>query len=217
MAIDSNLSRVGWFSSRDSSRDSSGAGALAALAGAMLIGAAASAQPATSGRPSGDAPLAGPRVGEAARAASLVERDLEGRLRPLDAPPEEAAIERLTLTPVERERADAVIASRTAALDRVVLDNIPLLLRLDGANKADDARGQREALRELGEKLKGLNAEGPYKDRLGATLEPANAKAFHAMLEEYWRALVDEQGRGQGARAREKRAPAATRGQREAN
>src|SRR5262245_10923172 len=79
--------------------------------------------------------LAGPRVAEKPAKQTLVHRDFNGELVPLDSTPEEAAIEMLKLSPDERTAAEAVLLERSRGIDAVVADNIPLLLRLQGVKE----------------------------------------------------------------------------------
>ena len=80
-----------------------------------------------------DEPLAGPQVEAEDRARALVARDFAGRVARLEVPPEEAALALLELDPVVREATDRVLADRAAALDRIVMANVKLLVRLQSA------------------------------------------------------------------------------------
>jgi hypothetical protein len=149
-----------------------------------------------------DAPLAGPNVSEAARATSLVQRDYEGRVRRLEVPPEEAALALLALDDASREATQRVLAERAAILDRLVLDNLPLLIRLRSAGAAGDRRAQAAIAAELFVKAEPLRARGSLRDQLAAALPEAQRPRFHALVDEYWdavvaerRALGDRQGR----------------------
>jgi hypothetical protein len=151
-------------------------------------GPTAVAQDARAGRGA----LAGPRA-DAARARTLVKRDFRGELEPLDTTPEEAALELLTLTPEERERVEKIIAERASALDRVVQENISLLLRIDGLEREGMTPDRAEALRELMNKLAPHLRRGSLKDEIAPELEPENERAFTAMVDEYMRELVREE------------------------
>ena len=84
-----------------------------------------------------EAPLTGPDIGRA-KMPSIIQRTFEGTLQRLDIWPEEAAIELLDLTDESREQINDILASRAAAIDKVVSENLDDLLKL-----ANDGEGKR--------------------------------------------------------------------------
>lgn len=135
--------------------------------------------------------LAGPRVRTDA-ARTLVHKDFNGALTRLERPAEEAALELLTLSDRERTATQAVLTERAAILDGVVGDNIPLLLRLQGAREEGLTPERRDALRQMVRKLAPLRARGSLRDELFACLDTDNATEFDRLIDEYSRAVVED-------------------------
>jgi hypothetical protein len=135
--------------------------------------------------------LAGPRVLEKSD-RSLVHRDFNGALARLDRPAEEAALDLLTLSDEEQAATEKVLTQRAAILDEVVGDNIPLLLKLQGVREEGMTPGRREAMREMFQKLAPLRARGSLREELSACLDIDNAREFERLVEEYWKAVVED-------------------------
>lgn len=139
--------------------------------------------------PPTNAPLSGPAVQQTPR-VTLVARDFDGRLKRLDAHPVEAALQRLTLSPSERESAQRVLRERTAIFDRVLQDHFDLLQRLGAAGAAGE---KAEAVRLLGEimgLLTPLTARGPLEVEMGRELSATNRAAMNRLLNEYHDAVA---------------------------
>lgn len=137
--------------------------------------------------------LAGPTVKEAESGpASLIERDFMGKIKRLEQPPEEAALARLKLDAATREKVDGVLNARAAKLDKVVMNNLALLLKAQSAQATGDRAGQMDVVRELGEALKPVREGGRLRDQLAAQLPEKERKEFTRMVDGYWRAIVDE-------------------------
>jgi soluble cytochrome b562 len=138
---------------------------------------------------------------------SLVRYDMSGRLRRLDGPPEEAALEVIRLTPDEKAQVDHVLTQRAAAVDRVVADNLELLLKTQLARDANDYKGLRDHLVELMDKFKTVRDRGSLKDEIAYVLSDEHASTFRDMVDEYWKAILrdelkDRQNEAQGPRGR---------------
>lgn len=139
-------------------------------------------------------PLAGPSVGgdEAAGGATIVVRDFSGKIKRPDMRPEVAALEVLSLSDREREATRQVLAQRAATLDKLVRENIDLLLRAQAAREGDDRAEKQAVLKEITRAFAPLGEGGTLQAKLMAELEPANAAKFRAVLHEYWRARARE-------------------------
>jgi hypothetical protein len=136
-------------------------------------------------------PLSGPRVASPAPRVTLVERDFEGRLRRLEASPEEAALSRLNLAEATRAKADAVLAARAAVVDKIVGGNIELLLRLSTSGQADRLE-QVQLAGEAFDALRPLRERGPLLKELRDALPGAEAAELSRLVTEYRKALREE-------------------------
>lgn len=139
--------------------------------------------------------LAGPAV-DAAREATIVERDYAGRMRPLEITPEEAALERMDLPAGAREAAVGVLAARAAILDRVVRENIDLLTRLATAAESRDTRRLIPLALELHHKLEPLRERGTLRAELREAIPEPRRAEFDALVDGYWAAVRAEAPRG---------------------
>lgn len=163
----------------------------AILAASLLVVGAAAGQ-SSSGAPQGGQPasvLGGPTVRETVSERTLAKRDMQGRVRRLDLSPEESALELLNLDRESQAKADAVVADYHRRLDTIVGDNIELLLRFQTAKEGPERLG---VLREAMELFKPLRDGGRLRDRIAAVLPEEHAKRFEALIDGYWKAILDE-------------------------
>jgi hypothetical protein len=137
-------------------------------------------------------PLRGPQVAKTPRPTSLVERDFSGRLKRLDVPPEEAALDILRLDAATKAKTDQILAARAQILDKIVQDNIDLVVRFANARQAGDKAGQLAALNEFSGKLQPLNVRGKLADELRNALPREKTARFDNLINDYRRALADE-------------------------
>lgn len=155
--------------------------------------------------PKGDPPadvLAGPRVGgEAGRVTpdALVERDFDGKVRRLDMTPEEAALALMDLTPEEKASVEAILGTRAAAIDALVRANLQTIQDAANAGQSGDRAGQARAVRALLGQAKELGEKGRLRDQLVRVLDPEKADQLRMMTDAYWKAVVDESEKGEGA------------------
>lgn len=141
----------------------------------------------------GASPLAGPKVETPAKKATLVERDMQGVMRPLETAPEEAALALLTLSETEKAAVDRLLRARAEILDGVIRENLVLLLRVQGLSGEGAAKEDAQAaLKELTRLLAPLRQRGPARNEISGVLMAENAKAFGGMLDEYWQAMIDD-------------------------
>lgn len=157
------------------------------------------AEPKPESAPTTADPLAGPRVREGgstdrpAGAPTLIERTFEGKLKRYDTRIEEAAAERLDLSPAERDKVSAILAARAAKMDSIVRENVELLLKGLSARESGDRKLIRENLLAMREKFGDLADRGGLLDELADALPTEKADQLHAVVQEYWRALIEEE------------------------
>ncbi|HYE02510.1 MAG TPA: hypothetical protein VD963_04670 [Phycisphaerales bacterium] len=142
--------------------------------------------------------LRGPVVAERGRdsgPASLVRRDFAGRLERPEGPAPEAALALLVLTPGEEARARAVLLERAAVVDRLVLDNLELLLRAQGLAEAEPAARARLVV-DLAEAARPLTERGTMAQELERVLSAENGRRLRALVSEYVREAARERATG---------------------
>lgn len=141
--------------------------------------------------------LAGPRLEDEASERSLVKFDFNGGLRRLDRSPEEAALDALNLDSSSRDAADAILTERFSALDDAVRGNLELLIELNVARQAGNKPEAAVLLRRLLDKLEPLRmnarAQGRVRDRIAYVLPNEERREFSRLIDEYWRALVQDE------------------------
>lgn len=145
-----------------------------------------------------DPPLAGPRVDRPgiATAPTLVERDFDGRLKRLEGLPVEAALDRMNLTGDERDAALKPLRARSLAIEKILRENLKLVIDAQAAFKpGDDGRGQRAVVRlyELAQPVLG----GPKPlDLAAAELDDDHARELRRIVGEYTKAAVEDRMAG---------------------
>lgn len=132
--------------------------------------------------------LSGPKVRETAGERSLIRRDFQGRVRRLEIPPEEAAIELLRLDEPTKAKTQKILEERSAILDKAVRDNIDLLLRLQSA----DRRVRLDLIREFGESLKELRTRGTLREEVRGVLPKGQATRYDELIDGYWDVVVSD-------------------------
>lgn len=178
----------------------------------LLVSAAGASALAQADSPAAPSPLIGPLTGPSVDATkakrSLVERDYEGKVRRLEIPAEEAAIGLLGLSEMDRAKADEVIRERAATLDKVVIENVDLLLEMQTARASGDMAKVRDVIQRFTAKLEGLRSRGKPVDEIASALPEANREEYRRLVKEYHRAVYDElaqeaKSRGERWRPRE--------------
>ncbi len=173
----------------------------------LLMGSGLAAEPPTIQDP--PAVLRGPQVREGTH-ESLVERGFDGRIRPLTTSPEERAIALLRLDEATRARVDTILDERSAILDRVLMDNLDLLLQFQSARASGSATRQLSILRAFVRKLEPLRRRGSLRDEIARVLPEDQRARFEAMIDEYEQAL-QEQARADARASGERFRPLAYR------
>ncbi len=158
---------------------------------AMLLAALFSQVLQPRNPPANEAPavLAGPRVAPS-QGPTLVQRDFNGGLIKLELFPAHAALRCLELDAQARAKVEAILNERTALLDSVVRDHFEMLIELFSAGQAGD---QPETIRiavAFTQKLKPLIARGAIETELAAALPQTQAQRLHALVSEYYDALL---------------------------
>lgn len=138
-----------------------------------------------------DAPLSGPKV-HAPTAVGLVEKDMAGKVRRLEITPEEAALEKITLSPKERADANAIVVERQAILDKAVGENVPLLLEMQAAFQQNNKGEQIRQLQLFMNAIRPLRDRPKLRDEIAAVLSPDNAAKFQGLVHDYWEAIIAE-------------------------
>lgn len=149
-----------------------------------------------------EAPLAGPQVGVHVQTGksslTLVRREFDGRLMRIESEPVAAAIAIMELSPADRQRADKVLLDRAVAIDRLLQDNMRLVLELQNAfQPGDDGDGQR-ALASLYEQAKPIFLKGQLVDLVAAQLPADQARELKRIVDDYRQAgIQDRMTRGE--------------------
>lgn len=151
------------------------------------VGVQAEAQPEPQPVPA----LSGPTISKV-QAPSFVEWRYDGTLRELESSPEEVALSRLVLEDEVRARADAVIARRQAFFDRVLSRNLMLAIEIDAATKAEEKVRTARLTFDLLAHFEPLRHEPSPREAIAVELDPANARAFRAMIDAYDRAFASD-------------------------
>lgn len=136
--------------------------------------------------------LAGPTAAETPRQATLVERSYDGSVKRLETTPEEAAVALLDLAEGVQERVATIFVERAEFLDKVVAQELDLLIRLGNAGQAGDPRGVALEGIALYQRLGPMFDEGRLVDRVAAELPPERQREYRRLVREYWEAVVGE-------------------------
>jgi hypothetical protein len=142
--------------------------------------------------PGAENPLAGPRVTAKKVKPTLVARDFEGKVRRLEVPAEEAALELLELTEEERAACQRVLDARSAILDRIVGSNLELLVQIGNATQAGDRPALVRLAGNVHERLEPLRRRGTLQKELAGVLPEAKGVRLQDLAGEYRTALRDE-------------------------
>ncbi len=142
----------------------------------------------------GQSPLAGPSVQRKGSqpAKTLVERDFEGKIKKIDVPPPEAAARLLDLDEAARKKIDDIITQRHAILDKIVADNLRLIVELAGARESGNREDAARLLAELTEQAQPLRDLGPLQRQIQGALTKEQVDQFVKLTQEYTNALVEE-------------------------
>lgn len=151
-----------------------------------IIGAAiatAAIEPPTEAEP----PLAGPKIRD--DHPSIVERDMTGNLRPIEFTPERAAAAKLSLDDEARRKVDHIIIAHRELLDRLVADNIDLVIRARTASAGTPALEKAAIIAAALQAFRPA-LEGPSLwEQISPVLPVAARERFDAMMLEYWDAV----------------------------
>jgi len=158
----------------------------------LSLASFAFAQPASTSA----SPLAGPTVTQASDSKpTLVQSDFDGHIRIVDGSPEEAALLLLKLDDNARSAADAIFAERARLIDEFIADNLVMLTQLDTAEKAGDKQTQAALGLKAIQELRPVLDKGRLEDRIAAAIPEDRRAQYHAILKEYWSAIVKDRRR----------------------
>jgi hypothetical protein len=139
-----------------------------------------------------ESPLQGPRVAEPDAKPTLVERDFAGKLKRLEVSPEEAALALLKLDSGAASKTQSILNERAAILDKIVLDNLDLVVQIHNSRAGGDKRAQLKLLAELMTALKPLTDRGTLSEEIVAALSLDQSVTFKALVREYNQAASAE-------------------------
>ena len=165
----------------------------ALIVGGALLSLTATAQ---QDRSQPENALAGPRVGIHVQTGkstlTLIRREFDGRLMRIESEPVSAAIAIMELSFEDRKKAEKVLLDRAVAVDRLLQDNMRLVLELQNAfQPGDDGDGQR-ALASLYEQAKPIFLKGQLVDLVAAELSADQARELKRIVEEYRQAGIQD-------------------------
>ncbi len=167
---------------------------LAAAATVILV-SPVGAQPSQEARRDEPA-LSGPRLSPASHRPTLVQREFDGRLKRLEGHPVHAALKLIDLSPAERAAAERVLLDRSLAIERIMRENMRLVLEAQGAFKpGDDGRGQ-EAVVKLYQMAQPIFNKGRLVDLVAAALPEQKAAEMKRLVAEYMNAAVADRMAG---------------------
>ena len=135
--------------------------------------------------------LTGPPVGDAAT-PRLTRRDFAGRIRRLDIFPGEAALDFLKLDHRTKVRVNAIVAERTAILDRIVRDNIELVVKINNARQKGDNNSLPTLGRQFRDAASELTSRGSTAEEVLTILPPELRDEYRRMLDSYWTELREQ-------------------------
>lgn len=156
---------------------------VALMGGGVLLAQVPTAAP--------ESPLSGPAIADRAADDSSNKR-FDGSMRDEGDRPELRAIERLELSREERAAVDAVLAKRAAVMERLIKENIALLLKAQAVREGNDAEARRALGAEFREAFAELGVDGPLAEQLAGAMTPEHAEAFRTLNREYWRAQMGD-------------------------
>ena len=135
-------------------------------------------------------PLAGPAIRD--DHPSIIERDMMGNLRPIEFTPERVAASKLSLDDETRRKVDHITIAHRQLLDRLVADNIDLVIRARSAGAGTPAL-QKAAIIAAALQAFRPALEGPSLwEQISPVLPVAAREKFDAMMREYWDAVFHQ-------------------------
>lgn len=143
--------------------------------------------------PADAAGLSGPSVQGAARAATLVERDMDGALKRLTVPPAEAAVQMLDLDDEVRGKVNTILTERAALMDQLVSSHLRQIVELSGAREAGNTDEVRRLFREIWNDAGELKQRGTLGQDLARVLSASQSADLRRLTEEYMQALITQE------------------------
>ncbi|HHN78094.1 MAG TPA: hypothetical protein ENK11_05390 [Phycisphaerales bacterium] len=147
-------------------------------------------------------PLRGPVVSaEATR--SIVSKDMSGRFRPLETRPEVAAVQKLDLDEVTRERTREIIDQRALDVSMLLVDHIDTVKEITDRLPAGEDDAARELLYDIWESFEPDAPRAPLLGPLGGVLSPDQLAEVRRLVDDYWAAWIDWDLRGSEKRRKD--------------
>ena len=117
-------------------------------------------------KPAGEVTLGGSVVTNADAAATLIERDLEGKVKRLAVGPAEAAVKLLKLDARARAKVDAVLVDNAAAWDGFMKGNLKDVLRIAQGLQSVQAEGKQGTAEAMGAAPNSAPNTGPSSEAI---------------------------------------------------
>ncbi len=143
--------------------------------------------------------LGGPQVQAEVR-PSLIERGFDGRIRVLEISPERAALALLAMDEATRTQVEAILDARSAIFDRVLVENLDLLVQFESARASGSVSRQLSLVRRFVRELEPLRQRGSLRDEIASVLPADLRDRFGALIDEYEGALREQARRDAVAR-----------------
>ncbi|USN99420.1 MAG: hypothetical protein H6810_01730 [Phycisphaeraceae bacterium] len=128
----------------------------------------------------GDPVLAGPKV-DATSSPKVVERNLDGTMRPPEIPIAEKALELIELDGATRDHVDVLLATRAAVVDTIVKENLEALNKMRTEREAGGPEVRREHMQTLMKLFEPVIKDGPLEKQI-ADLLPEEKRAEYLDL-----------------------------------
>lgn len=187
----------------------------ACLALFMLSGALSASAGATQPQPAD--PLSGPKVAVGHTQATIVERDMQGKLVRLDERPEAAAVMKLHLDGEHRAAAEKVLAERFAQASAILLAHLDEFTQIQSARQSGDRAAAEPLVRKFREVVQPM-MDPLLVEKVAGVLSPEQAAELRRMVKEYVDALAAEEGpAGQESQGKGPARPAGNSGPRAAS
>ncbi|CAN5724730.1 hypothetical protein BH11PLA1_BH11PLA1_21800 [soil metagenome] len=144
-------------------------------------------------KPASSDPLAGPSVKPVKSAATLIERDAEGRVIRLEVNPAEAAAAAATLSPESRTKVNDVIVQQAATIDTIVRDHLGDVVRLAQVFQSGTQAEKIAAFGELNKLNAPVRQRGALVDQFAKVITKEEGEQVRVLVRDYYAALVKDE------------------------
>lgn len=143
--------------------------------------------------------LAGPDVSGDAHPAKLIERNLDGSMRPSEIPIAEKALELIDLDEATRSAVDVLLEERAALIDAIVKENLDTINAMRNGRKKGDRNARREHMRQMMELFRPVLKDGPLEMQIAELLPEAQREQYLGLIREH-REMMRAERRARGPR-----------------